>query len=135
MIKYADYRCAKGHLHIDEEFKTEIPRKIPCHCGSKADRIPSFRRIHNTHSGAGYGRVDPQFGCVVESSQHRRDLMKKMGMEDVGGTVRGVPEWEIEHESPEKSNGPSALVADSLEDLSSQLAETGHDTDFSSLGE
>jgi len=29
----------------------------------------------------------------------------------------------------------SALVADSLEDLSSQLAETGHNTDFSPLGE
>ena len=61
--------------------------------------------------------------------------MKKMGMEDMGGTVRGVPEWEVEYEPPKKSDGPSALVADSLEDLSSQLADTGHDTDFSSLGE
>tara|TARA_R110002073_G_scaffold290272_2_gene455184 strand:- start:142 stop:549 length:408 start_codon:yes stop_codon:yes gene_type:complete len=135
LIKYADYRCAKGHLHIDAEFEKEIPRNIPCHCGSTADRLPAFIRIHNTNSGAGYGKFDPQFGCVVESSQHRRDMMKKMGMEDMGGTVRGVPEWQIEHEPVKKSDGPSALVADSLEDLSSQLADTGHDIDFSQMKE
>ena len=134
MIKYADYRCGKGHFHVDEEFGGDIPRSIPCHCGDLAERVPAFVKIHNSSSGPGYGRFDPQFGCVVESTQHRNKLMKQMGMEDAG-TVRGVPEWEVEHEAPEKSNGPPALVANSLEDLHQQMADTGHDTDFSPLGE
>lgn len=134
MIKYADYRCPEGHFLKDEEFDGDIPRKVTCHCGIVAERIPAFVKIYNSSTGPGYGRFDPQFGCVVESTKHRNALMKKMGMEDVG-TVKGVPEWEVESEIPEKSNGPPALVADSLEDLHKQMAKTGHNTDFSPLGE
>ncbi len=88
------FRCNScGHLYDAEPIlSAKIPKTIGCRqegCKGRASwEMAHTNGIHNTVSTL-YGRgVDPQFGCVVKSYDHKQQLLKEKGLVEVGGPER-----------------------------------------------
>ncbi len=94
-----------------------IPETIPCECGKQAGwATKGGNHIHTTHSSM-YGRYEPGLGCVVESYEHKKRLMREMEVIEGGDTVKGsrCHRPSEEESSPRKVNTDTAwLGADDL---------------------
>ena len=94
---------------------------------TEVGRSGKQNHIHETNSKLGYGKFDPQFGCVVESYSHKKKLMRDMGLME----KKHYTQEEIEEDLYNAQNAPreadQVLAADSVEELQ-QMIEKRHKT-------
>ena len=110
-----------------------MPKTIRCNapgCRLRASKVfngwSNAARFNRT-GGQLYGRFDPQFGCVVESYEQRRDLQRKFGMRDADDPVNGDRERLDEglNGQGSKVDTSGVLVADNLKDLGIMGSDEG----------
>lgn len=101
-----DYKCTDcGNVERDLVYKaSEVPRVRKCGaCGKrKSEQVfDQFGKaqIHNDHSSM-YGKWHPQYGGVIESYSHKRELMKQYNWEEGDDPIGGNRKWseESKHE-------------------------------------
>ena len=129
-IRLWDFGCKCGKTYRGTPVTAEkIPKTIKCECGKRAGWISSkHNHIHETNSALGYGKFDPQFGCVVESYSHKKQLMREMGlMETKHYTLEEIKEeqWEGERAQREAPD-PGIISADELEEVYAQIGKQAH---------
>ena len=90
-VRLWDFQCDDcGKRHDRYPYTSEhVPETIECECGGKASWASGEQNhIHNTISSL-YGRgIDPQYGCVVESYEHKKRLLREQGMVEGDGPER-----------------------------------------------
>ncbi len=123
-LRLWDFACSCGKTYRDWPITAKkVPQTIACECGKRASWISRRQNaIHESHSGMKYGEFDPQFGCVVESYGHKRQLMRERGMVEVGGPekIDDIREDIAAQEAVAASRGPrdpNILQADSIPEL------------------
>lgn len=118
-----DYKCMScDHVERSLFFKiSELPKIRHCGaCGKnsstqifdqrrgslKPNHIPGRKRNFS------FGDWHPQFGCVVESASHYKELCKKYGVRDADDNVGGANPWdEDRHRAWEDDNRETAEVS------------------------
>jgi hypothetical protein len=126
-IRTRDFRCDTcGKFHRDYPYEGRCPERIKCSCGKMAtwtSQRPNF--IHMSSENAGYGKFNPQFGCVVRDYAHKRQLLREMGMEEVGRfTQEQIREqaWEAEQaDQKAKAENKDVIAADTLDEINAQI--------------
>jgi len=126
-IRTRDFACDDcGKPYRDWPYEGKCPEKIKCTCGGTATWVsqrPNF--IHPTSENAGYGKFNPQFGCVVRDYAHKKQLLRQMGLEEVGRfTQEQIREetWEAEEaDKRARKQDDGVLAADSLDEINAQI--------------
>jgi hypothetical protein len=126
MLVLHDYECPAGHRQEDvaHERTRRVPKTIRCNapgCRLRASKVfngwNNASRFNRT-AGRLYGRFDPQYGCVVESYEHKKALQRKFGMIDaddaVGGDRERLEEITVQG-APVDTSG--VIEAESLKEL------------------
>lgn len=80
-----EYRCGCGHVfdviksykHIDQEERCSL-------CNDVAVRAFVPSRLHFTGTKVEHAEYNPGLGCIVNNSQHRKELCKQRGLEEIG---------------------------------------------------
>jgi|TARA_R110000787_G_scaffold37151_4_gene94626 hypothetical protein len=121
---YEDCSCGKAHQSVPIT-SPKIPKTIKCECGKRIGwGVTRTNGIHATLSTMNYGRFDPQFGCVVESYGHKKQLMKELGLIDIGGPEKFDDiEADGERMRPGTEADPSIVRADSMEEIMGLIPE------------
>ena len=86
-----DYQtCKCGQSHQSEPItRTKVPKTIKCDCGRRVGWAMSRgNHLHTTHSGL-YGKFEPGLGVVVESYEHKQQLMKELDVIEAADPVKG----------------------------------------------
>jgi hypothetical protein len=126
------YSCVCGKS-FDYTYEAPRPQTVECVCGKRASwGFTKANFIHPTLSGRKYGEFDPQFGCVVESYTHKKQLLRERNM------IESPPETkeQIAEDAYNWANKPTPerdrtlIVADSMEELEQKIdrnqVDAGH---------
>lgn len=64
----------------------EMTREETCACGAISERkfVPS--RVHFVGTSVQHPEYNPGLGCVVNNKQHRAEIARQKGLEEVGNT-------------------------------------------------
>ncbi len=92
-----DYECQDcGHIEQDV-ITRNLPDSLPCECGSAMHR--TFANFHfNGHLDSQrhnkmYGKFHAGFGEVVDSYEHKQELLKKYDVSEAADSVGGSRSW------------------------------------------
>lgn len=127
-LRLWDFACGCGKRYEGYPVTTKrVPSYIRCSCGEKATWTSSKQNhIHTTNTKLNYGKFDPQFGCVVESYGHKKQLLKQHGMVDVGGPER--MDDIMNDTAPQKTQrDPNVFVADSIKEIMGKVESSQYD--------
>lgn len=131
-LRLWDFQCdACGHRYNGEPIMSEkVPKTIKCSqdgCKGRASWSSGGKQnhIHETNSRLGYGQFDPQFGCVVESYSHKKQLMRQMGLEEKKHYTHEEIAEDLHNARAEAARQESdpVLAADSVEELQKMIEE------------
>lgn len=91
-IRTWDYHCTHCDTLLSDVVITSarMPATVSCsRCGRDAGWASQRgNHLHTTHSGM-YGRWDHGLDCVVESYDHKKRLMKQMGVQEASDASGG----------------------------------------------
>lgn len=79
------YRCPECRASFDVvKSVKEMNAPETCKCGSIATRefVPS--RVHFIGASVQHAEYNPGLGCIVKNKEHRKELCKQKGLEEVG---------------------------------------------------
>lgn len=136
-LRLWDFRCDDcGHEMPGTPFVLEgderIPEQVECpKCRGAATWATigkPINGIHQTHSGRKYGEFDPQFGCVVESYGHKKQLMRERGLEELPPETHeqvqeSIYEGQRRQAEQQAQRDSRMLVADDEDELMGKIAE------------
>jgi putative FmdB family regulatory protein len=82
-----DYLCPKCQIEF-EVIKSihEYTGSDPCHvCGTAGERLFKYCKFHFTGTKIEDAEFNPGLGKITKSAAHRKELAKRMGVEEIGG--------------------------------------------------
>jgi len=115
--------CAKVFDHL---YEPPRPTSTTCSCGGEATWASTKgNQIHRSHSGRKYGEFDPQFGMVIESYEHKQQLLKERGWVELPPETKEEIEEDIynRENAPRTERDPNVEVieADTVEELRQKM--------------
>jgi len=131
-LRLWDFQCdACGHRYNGEPITAaKTPKTIKCRqegCKGRASWASGGKQnhIHETNSRLGYGKFDPQFGCVVESYSHKKKLMRQMGlMEKKHYSLEEIKEEQYYGERAKREDVSKHVVsAEELDEVYAQIEQ------------
>tara|TARA_R100001530_G_scaffold97948_2_gene68101 strand:+ start:1565 stop:1978 length:414 start_codon:yes stop_codon:yes gene_type:complete len=122
MIRLWDFFCGScNKSYRDWPCEGKIPQTIECKCGKQAEwGRQKTNHIHRSHSSM-YGKYEPGLGQVVESYEHKRQLMKEMDLQESSDPSGGSRSYRPE-EQPARASKNNSQFLDAAE-LESAQAE------------
>ena len=114
--------CGKAHKSMTFFGDEKIPETIECACGKSVgwSTMSSRAQIKLTNSGRKYGEFWPQYGQVVESYGHLKQLERETGLYETGPPER-IDDILSETPPERTPSDPSILIAASTEELMEQI--------------
>lgn len=121
-LRLQDYACECGKHYRDWPImKGKIPETIKCECGKRATWARmKVRGIHRSISTM-YGKLDPRFGVVVESYEHKKQLLKEHGWEETDVERYDDIQNDVEAQEAKKKSKGEYIAADSLDEVYEQI--------------
>jgi putative FmdB family regulatory protein len=79
-----DYNCKKcGPFQVIESIKTH-KMDLKCQCGLMAERTIIFSNQQFIGTKVQHAEYNPGLGVVTKNKQHREEIAKRKGLEEVG---------------------------------------------------
>jgi len=107
MMKSWDYRCPH-HGVTTRYFEGKIPQRVTCYCRRRISWARQKTKADLTMSFSGnYGKFEPALGCVVESYEHKQQLLNEQNVMEAHDLVGGSRMYRQEEPSPIEDNNTS----------------------------
>lgn len=81
--EYQCESCGKSFDVIKSVRDMEVSENCPS-CGEFAVRMFVPSRVHITGASVQHAEYNPGLGCIVKNKQHRAELCKQKGVEEIG---------------------------------------------------
>ena len=123
-----DYQCEDcDHLECDV-ITRNVPKSMPCECGGQMFRtFANFNfngHLDDQRHNKMYGKFHAGFGEVVESYEHKLELLKKYEVSEAADPVGGSRSWR--DQTPDNTQTDTVTPAIDLTPDEAQQMMTGN---------
>lgn len=84
-----EYRCVKCDNSFDViKSVKDIDVNEFCDCGAPAERVFVPSRVYFSGAKVAHAEYNPGLGCVVKNDRHKKDIMKRKGLVEIGNDFK-----------------------------------------------
>ena len=104
MIKNWDYDCPHCGI-VTRPYTKKIHQRVTCACGRRIRWARQKTKADLTTAFAGnYGKFEPALGCVVNSYEHKQEILKEQNVIEANDPVGGSRSHWMPDPGPREAN-------------------------------